>query len=125
MSGPLDSITGDLVSKALDVSLQVHKTIAHNIANAETSGYRPMKVNFDDVMAQVRSAFDSDLSNTAIRSALDNVSAVPEQESLDTTVLLDQQMVQLVQNTTHYQALLAARNSFGDIMKLAIKGGRS
>ena len=32
MSGPLDSVTGALVAKALDVSLATHQTIANNIA---------------------------------------------------------------------------------------------
>ncbi len=124
MNGPLDSITSDLVSKALDVSLSVHQSIANNIANSDTSGYRPLRVNFEAVMQEVQAAVESGAGKDSIRAALDRVDATPEQEPLPTSVLLDQQMVQLVRNTTHYEALLNARDRMGDIMKLAIKGGQ-
>jgi len=124
MNGPLDSITSDLVSKALDVSLSVHQSIANNIANSDTSGYRPLRVNFEAVMQEVKAAVESGAGKDSIRAALDRVDATPEQEPLPTSVLLDQQMVQLVRNTTHYEALLNARDRMGDIMKLAIKGGQ-
>ena len=125
MTGPLDSITSAMIGKALDVSLAVHQTIANNIANSDTGGYRPLRLDFDEAMSRVSAVVESGGAAPAIRAALDAVNPVPVEEPTATSVLLDQEMVQLVMNTTHYEALLAARSQLGDIMKLAIKGGRS
>jgi flagellar basal-body rod protein FlgB len=124
MSGPLDSVTGALVGKALDVSLATHQTIANNIANASTPGYRPLKIDFEEVMGRVRSAVESGADDDSIRSLLAGVDATPEQDPEATSVLLDRQMIWLAKNTTHYQALLRAQSQFGSLMSTAIKGGR-
>ncbi|MFT4826702.1 MAG: flagellar basal-body rod protein FlgB [Halioglobus sp.] len=125
MSGPLESITSALISKALDVSLQRHQAIANNVANVDTSGYRPLSVNFDDVMQQVKTAFESKGDHASFKSALASIDVSHEPDISATSVLIDQQMVQMVKNTTHYQALLSARQQFGGLMNLAIRGDRS
>jgi flagellar basal-body rod protein FlgB len=123
MSGPLDSVTGALVAKALDVSLATHQTIANNIANASTPGYRPLRVDFEEVMDSMRSALESG-DTDSVRAALGEIDATPVQDPEATSVLLDRQMVWLSKNTTHYQALLRAQSQFGSLMSTAIKGGR-
>jgi flagellar basal-body rod protein FlgB len=121
----LDSVTGALVAKALDVSLATHQTIANNIANASTPGYRPLRVDFEEVMDSMRSALESGDDTDSVRAALGEIDATPEQDPEATSVLLDRQMVWLSKNTTHYQALLRAQSQFGSLMSTAIKGGRS
>lgn len=125
MSGPLDSVTGALVAKALDVSLATHQTIANNIANASTPGYRPLRVDFEEVMDSMRSALESGGDTDSVRAALGEIDATPVQDPEATSVLLDRQMIWLSKNTTHYQALLRAQSQFGSLMSAAIKGGRS
>lgn len=124
MSGPLQSITSELITKALDVSLQRHEVIANNIANSETAGYRPMMVNFDDILAQLKTVVESGGDYDTAKSAFANIEIAAEQDFSTTGVLLDQQIVEMVKNTTHYQALLGAREQLGGIMKLAIRGDR-
>lgn len=124
MSGPLDSVTGALVAKALDVSLATHQTIANNIANASTPGYRPLRIDFEAVMDSMRSALGTGSDADSVRAALDEIDTAPVQDSEATSVLLDRQMVWLSKNTTHYQALLRAQSQFSSLMSTAIRGGR-
>ncbi|MGV8906034.1 MAG: flagellar basal body rod protein FlgB [Acetobacterium sp.] len=45
-----DSITTALYQKALDGTWQRQKAISNNIANAETPGYKAVKVSFEDTL---------------------------------------------------------------------------
>jgi flagellar basal-body rod protein FlgB len=125
MSGPLESITSDLITKALDVSLARHEVIANNIANSESAGYRPLKVDFDSIYEQMKGVLESGADYDLAKAALRAIEVAAEQDPAATGVLLDQQIVDMARNTTHYQALLSARGQFGEIMKLAVRGGQS
>lgn len=125
MSELLNSITGSMVIKALDASLLTHNTIANNIANAQTEGYRPLTVNFDQLMGEVKATVDSGGSFQEVKSALDKVQLRADIDIAAQAVLLDQQMVEMAKNTTHYQALLAAREQLGSLVSTAIKGGQN
>lgn len=124
MSGPLESVTGALLSKALDMSLLTHQAIASNIANASTAGYRPVKIDFDSVLNAAKNAVESNASKDQIIDRLQQLTVEPEYEPLSTSVQIDRQMVWMAKNTTHYQALLSARSELGSLMKMAINGGR-
>ena len=125
MSELLNSITSSMVIKALDASLLTHNTIANNIANAQTEGYRPLTVNFDQLMSEVKATVDSGGSFQEVKSALDKVQLRADIDIAAQAVLLDQQMVEMAKNTTHYQALLAAREQLGSLVSTAIKGGQN
>ena len=56
MSGPIESITGALLSKSLDASLSIHQVIAHNIANVNSTGFRPLTVNFEQLLSDMKMA---------------------------------------------------------------------
>jgi flagellar basal-body rod protein FlgB len=124
MSGALDSITSSLISRALDVSVANHQAIAHNIANASTLGYQPLKLNFEEIMAEMQDVLGTASDAAAAKAALSDISLsfTPGDEGLG--VQLDAEMVAMSINTTHYQALLSARSQWTSLMGLAIKGGR-
>jgi flagellar basal-body rod protein FlgB len=124
VSGPLDSITGSLIARALDASMTTHQAIANNIANVSTQGYRPVKVAFDDVMQSMQDAVMSGKSFEDVKQRLAAIDIGPTADMTQTQVQLDIEMVALAKNTTHYQALLGARDQLGGLMSLAIKGGR-
>jgi flagellar basal-body rod protein FlgB len=48
----MDSIAATILLKSLDGLDTRAKVIAHNIANAGTRGYRPLKVTFEDALAR-------------------------------------------------------------------------
>ena len=121
----LESVTGEIVSKALDFSLYKHGIIANNIANANVKGYAPKRVDFTGAMAQLKDAVESNNDDTQLRSLIPNVSAL--EWTIDDAALkvsIDKEMVELTKNTLHYQALLRARSELGEIRKMSITGGR-
>lgn len=125
MSGFLESITSVLLNKALDVSWQQHSHISNNIANANNDNYQIQSLDFNKVMSEF-SGLDGKLkSGISVNdiTSLDPTDFV-EIEEQGLKVMLDSEIVKLADNTTRYQALIAAKKQFGAIKKLAITGGK-
>jgi flagellar basal-body rod protein FlgB len=124
----IGGVTSKLIGVALDAMLVRHATIAHNIANADTPGYAPVRVAFEEYLAgyvgESGDLADDALSGQleSVRQALDDGSLVSK--STGGTVELDLEMVELTTNTLRYQALLTAAGKRGEIMAMAIRGGR-
>lgn len=125
MSGPLDSITGALIGKSLDASLTVHQVIAHNIANVNSAGFRPLTVSFDQLIDGMKQALVNETDVVQLKGRLADLNIEIETDPDADTVQLDQQMVALAKNTTHYQALLSARSLYGELVSMAIRGGKA
>ncbi len=127
----IESITGDVVTKALDVAAFNHKVIANNIANAGVKGYSVARLNFDAVMQELRSLVDTDTDTDTDADAAsyrDALNRINEKEmvsyaSLPDGVSIEAEMMQLTENTLRYQTLLRARGELGEILKSAISGG--
>lgn len=121
----IESITGDVVTKALDVAAFNHKVIANNIANAGVKGYSAARLNFDAVMQELRSLVDTDADAASYSDALSriNETEMVTFSSLPDGVSIEAEMMQLTENTLRYQTLLRARGELGEILKSAISGG--
>lgn len=121
----LSSVTSALIAKALDIAQLQHGLIANNIANAQTEGYRPYRLDFKTLMGDLESIVEkqNDDSTAAEIRAFDSNGYV-EVDEMASRVLLDKEMVALTENTVHYQALLTAKSKLGKIMKTAISGAR-
>jgi flagellar basal-body rod protein FlgB len=121
----IESITGDVVTKALDVAAFNHKVIANNIANAGVKGYSTARLNFDAVMRELRSLVDTDADAASYRDALNRINEkeMVSFSSLPDGVSIEAEMMQLTENTLRYQTLLRARGELGEILKSAISGG--
>lgn len=124
----IGGVTSQLIGVALDAMLVRHSAIAHNIANADTPGYVPVRVAFEEHLAghvgRSGDFADAALSRQveSLRQALDEGSLVSK--NAGGTVELDLEMVELTMNTLRYQALLTASGKRGEIMAMAIRGGR-
>lgn len=121
----IESITGDVVAKALDVAAFNHKVIANNIANAGVKGYSAARLNFDAVMQELRSLVDTDADAVSYHDALNRINEkeMVSFSSLSDGVSIETEMMQLTENTLRYQSLLRARGELGEILKSAISGG--
>lgn len=122
----LDSPTTALVGLALDAAALRHLALANNIANADSPGHAPQRVNFEAQLTQVRQTLQAgrplqvaDLAG--VRPVLEHAAA---RGSGSVAQVLDQEMVRVAQNTLHYQALLRALGRMGSIMAAAIDDGR-
>jgi len=97
--------TTELISLALDASLLRHKAIATNIANANTSGYQALEVNFEQ-----------QLTEGSMQAAH------PFLQATNTSLSLDEQLALSVKNATQYRALIKGLNQKLALMKLALHG---
>ena len=126
MFGPTEAITVDLVKMALDAASLRHMTIANNIANANTMGYAPASVNFEQQMDVLRTALGS--GDPLQSNMLSGIQPVIERgeplADTDRTALLDTEMAKLAQNTVQYEALLKALGKHMSLIGSAISEGK-
>jgi len=107
-----------LVGLALDAASLRHQAIANNIANANSAGYVPMKVNFEEQLAFARGGSPGARMLASVKPF------VEADIGASTKVMLDMETTKLVQNTVHYQGLLKALEKRGAILNAAINEGR-
>lgn len=126
----IGGVTSQLVRLALDASLLRHQVTAHNIANADTQGYMAQRLRFEELLtsfstAAIDPATDALLGNEieSLRQRLDDSRSL--MVSTDSPVQLDQEMIELTENVLRYRALLDANSKRGELLRMAIKEGRS
>ncbi|ODB95133.1 flagellar basal-body rod protein FlgB [Candidatus Thiodiazotropha endoloripes] len=125
----IGGVTSQLVNLALDVASLRQQVIAHNIANANTPGYQPQKVSFENILEQASvltldTPTEQQLTHQlrSIERKLHNGDLI---ENINTdSISLDEQMVELTETVIQYKALLEARSKFGSLVKMAIKEGK-
>lgn len=118
----IDPATLALVSKALDAASLRHAVHAHNIANANTQGFKPVQVQFEEHMAHVRDAL---LRGDQVEAGdVQGVAPTLTPAVYGTTVELDYEVAALSQNSLQYQALIKALDRQIGMMSLAVSDGR-
>ncbi|MDI1352442.1 MAG: hypothetical protein PSV35_06680 [bacterium] len=103
--------TIQLVRLALDASLMRQTAIANNIANANSTNYQTLEVNFEQ-----------QLNDSSFISSEEISTLVPFYLPAEQQSSIDEQMALNVQNITHYRALIKGLNHKLAIMKLALQG---
>lgn len=126
MFGPTEAVTVDLVRLALDAASMRHLAIAHNIANVDSAGFAPARVDFEAQMGALRAALRQ--GEGARPELLSGVRPVlwrgaPTLET-DRTALLDLEVADMAQNTVQYEALLKALGKHLSILGAAIAEGK-
>ncbi|MBI3900283.1 MAG: flagellar basal body protein [Gammaproteobacteria bacterium] len=118
--------TAQLVTFALNASMAKHAAFATNIANANSVGYRPLYVSFDDHLAMVQGRLLDRRQDASMAQTLESLqpSLQPIADPTADKVQVDSEVARMVQNTVHYQALLQAYNKMASINRLAVTGGR-
>lgn len=105
---------------ALDLRWQRHELLAHNLANADTPGFRPKDLEFEGVLQSVVSGQASDQTSsqasgqasTAVQNERPTESqAVIERPEVgdtldDNAVDTDKEMARVADNSLNYQAQL-------------------
>lgn len=125
----LGGVTSSLVKMALDVAALRHQAIANNIANADTQGFKPQYVSFEEHLSQLVLQAPNQRDDARLAVELEGVQARIEQgELLQTSkngeVHIDLEMAKLSENVIRYQALLAGLSKRGAVLKMAISEGR-
>jgi flagellar basal-body rod protein FlgB len=113
----LTGATGALVKLALDGVSFRQLVTTNNIANANTPGYAPLRVEFDDQLAAAARDLDARGAAASVRLT-PTVSADPVP---DAKVQIDMQVAQMSQDVLHYQALLRALRGQLDFLQAAMQ----
>lgn len=126
MFGPTEAITTDLVKLALDAASMRHLAIAHNIANVNTPGFAPARVDFEAQLGAARAALQ--LGQPLEASMLAGVRPVTLRTEVpagaDRSAMLDLEVAAMAENTVHYESLLKALGKQMSILASAISEGK-
>jgi|SRR5882672_6209413 len=122
----LTGVTGSMIKLALDAASLRHLVIASNIANANTPGYVPVRVEFEEHLAAAArnsayGAYGAGLSRSVAPEVVPDLQGF---DPLQPRVQLDVEAAQLAQNTLQYQALLRGLRGRLDMLQMAIGEGR-
>lgn len=142
----IQSQSSKVLSTALDGSLLRHKAISSNIANVETPGYQPLKVDFEDnlmeaIQAQLhrggQNAFlpsgvlkTTQLAHYTPKKAHQEIEDVqPTMERAEFFFRMDKngvdvehEMANLAKNTQQYQAMSRLQSKMFNALRGVIKG---
>ena len=118
----IDPVTLSLVHQALDASSLRQAAYAHNIANAHTENFRPLRVTFEEHLSSLRDGLsrgESASINDAINLPI-GLSPAPAGSRVE----LESEVSSMSQNALHYQALIKAIDRQFGMVSLAVSEGR-
>lgn len=126
MNEGIEAVTTRALTLALDAATLRHQVLATNIANAQTPGYVPQRLAFEDQLVQA--ARDLAARGHIESSSLDGLQ-MKLQPQLDEAgrvqpLRLDTEMVELSRNAVHYQALVKGLARHFAVLQAAVGDGR-
>ena len=125
---PISGVTPQLERLALHAFELRQRVIAHNIANVDSVGFQPLRVNFEEQLGPLRAAIRAQESPSRLEALAAQVQPRVETETESSSPFaapgenLDDQLVTLTQNTLDYEAMLTVVSRLGSLNRLAITG---
>jgi flagellar basal-body rod protein FlgB len=120
----LDTPLSRAIKAGLDVGAVNHRLISDNIANADTPGYKGLRLNFDAYYDKAKRLFESEDTSTL----MDPSHYIFRDDS--TTMRLDgnnvdpeREMVELAQNSLNYATLIELLNRRGAYIRMIVTEG--
>ena len=122
----LGGVTSQVARLALNAAAQRHEITAHNIANAQTPGFVPKRVEFAD---QLRSLLEAALAGGNRNDVNSRISDFKSQirdgafisSKTDQLVEVDMELVNLTENVLYYRAILEGLTKRADVLRMAIR----
>lgn len=126
MTQGLESITTTALGLALDAASLRQQAIAANIANANTSGYVPLRVSFEAQLDEARRTLRDrgSMDPFALAGVKARLEPVPGTGGQPAAVKLDSEVASMAQNAVHYQALARGLSRHLAILSTAASDGR-
>jgi flagellar basal-body rod protein FlgB len=126
MFGNTEAITVEMAKLALDAASLRHQAISHNIANANSPGFAPARVSFEDQMGAARAALrdGAPVEHAMLAGVRPALTRGAPALDADRTALLDMEVADMAQNTVQYEALLKALGKHMAILGAAINEGK-
>lgn len=129
MSDSLFDVTFSVLNKALDGSSLRQKTIANNVANVNTPGYKSQSVSFEDQLKRAVTG-DTESGGHSMQELIDEVEpsiAFDQSTSYrydQNNVDIDGEMSKLAENQLYFAALSRLMEKKFRILQLTISEGR-
>jgi len=114
----MDPVSAVLINKALDGLSMRMEVIAQNIANAQTDGYRPMQVSFEDALMKAK-----DIGPDAVRAVKPEMESMPISQ-FDGEMRIDLELAKANATGARYGALIDLLNRQMQMGREMIKGGQ-
>lgn len=122
-----EAVTTAMLKLALDAASMNHQAIANNIANVNTQGYAPVRVNFEEQLETIRQTLE--YGGKVKPDMLSGIQPVMVRDPMlvgdgDRTTSLDMETAKLAENTVHYEALLKVVGMRMSMVNSAINEGK-
>jgi len=114
----MDGLTTEIMIKALDGLTTRSIVVAENIANAGTPGYRPLRLSFEQALADAAAKGPEAVKNVEPR--IERVAA----ESADAEPRVDLEIAIASATSLRYSALIDLLNRSMQLNAIAVSGGR-
>lgn len=126
MTDGIEAITTATLSLALDAASLRHRAIASNIANINTEGYLPLRVNFESQFEDARRTLRERGSIDAFSIGDVRLQLEPIADAMGQPIKihLDTEAASLAQNTVQYQALIKGLSRHMSILASAVSDGK-
>lgn len=126
MPAPIESLTTAAISAALDAGARRQAAIAANIANASTPGYVPVRLAFDEYLAEAQQAWSrgGTIDASHVDALRGTVWAADGEAGAPAGVQVDVEMAELARNAAQFQALTQALSRHLAMLALAAADGR-
>ncbi|MBU4542200.1 flagellar basal body rod protein FlgB [uncultured Acetobacterium sp.] len=132
-----DSITSALYQKALDGTWQKQKATSNNIANAETPGYKAIKVNFENSLKAEINKLQT-TANASKNGFLDKMESIQTIDNSNINVYqgatsnrldrnnvdMESENIDMTKSVLQYNSLVRGVSDSYSRLKYAINGGR-
>jgi flagellar basal-body rod protein FlgB len=126
MPTPIEAVTTSALSAALDAASRRHAVIAANIANANSEGYAPLHLQFDQRVEEAREALQDQqwLAAGGIDALRGFVAPAADVSEANTRTRLDAEMAELARNSVQFQALTQGLSRHLAMLALAAADGK-
>ncbi|HHX01849.1 MAG TPA: flagellar basal body rod protein FlgB [Firmicutes bacterium] len=121
----------DLVTQGLDAASVRHKVLSNNLANANTPGFRRTDVDFTNIFQQSASMHINTTHPQHIATSRRRGNGIRVVQDTNTSIRndgsnvdVDREMVMLMENQLHYQAMTDVITRNLGFLKLVIGEGR-
>lgn len=117
-------ITIDFVRTSLDLHSARNQLIAANLANRDSTGFRPSRLDFESVLGSLADDFAHGASPSSIRSSLEDARRTASPVPNGDTVQVDDELALMQMNLISYEALVVALGKLGSMKHMALVGSR-
>jgi flagellar basal-body rod protein FlgB len=126
MTQSVEAITTSALSIAIQAATRRHQVISANLANANTQGYAPIKLAFEEHLQEARDTLrhKGQLDAAALASIRMDVNPVLDSAGNAQAVRADEQLADMAANAVHHQALLQGLSRHLGLVALAVADGR-